>query len=101
MPPIVFQGGVSKNEGVTKYFSEVLKEDIIVDPNSHLMGAIGIALLAHKYEDGKMRSLDVADITFETKGRECEKCSNHCEILRIYKDSKFIESWGSKCGKVS
>ncbi len=101
MPPIVFQGGVSKNKGVEKYFGEILKENIIVDPNSHLMGAIGIALLAHKYEDGKKRSLDVADISFETKGRECEKCSNHCEILRIYKDSKFIESWGSKCGKVS
>lgn len=101
MPPIVFQGGVSKNKGVAKYFGEILKEDIIVDSNSHLMGAIGIALLAHKYEDGKKRTLDVADISFETKGRECEKCSNHCEILRIYKDSKFIESWGSKCGKVS
>lgn len=101
MAPIVFQGGVSKNKGVKKYFSEILKEKIIVDPNSHLMGAIGIALLAHKYEDGKKRTLDIADISFETKGRECEKCSNHCEILRIYKDSKFIESWGSKCGKVS
>jgi len=101
MPPIVFQGGVSKNKGVEKYFKEVLKEDIIVDTNSHLMGAIGIAILSHKYEDGKKRTLDVADIAFETQGRECEKCSNHCEILRIYKDSKFIESWGSKCGKVS
>ena len=29
--PIVFQGGVSKNIGVVKYFKEVLKEDIIVD----------------------------------------------------------------------
>lgn len=101
MPPIIFQGGVSKNKGVQKYFKEILKEDIIVDSNSHLMGAIGIALLAHKYEDGKKRSLDISEISFETKGRECERCSNHCEILRIYKDSKFIESWGSKCGKVS
>lgn len=100
-PPIVFQGGVSKNEGVQKYFKEILKTDIIVDPNSHLMGAIGIALLAHKYEDGKPRPLTVADISFETKGMECKGCSNHCEILRIYKDSAFIESWGSKCGKVS
>lgn len=101
MPPIIFQGGVSKNKGVQKYFKEILKENIIVDPNSHLMGAIGIALLAHKYEDGKKKSLDISEISFETKGRECERCSNHCEILRIYKDSKFIESWGSKCGKVS
>lgn len=101
LEPIVFQGGVSKNEGVVKYFQEILNADIIVDPNSHLMGAIGIAILAHEKEDGMIRILDVSDIAFETKGRECEKCSNHCEILRIYKDHKFIESWGSKCGKVS
>lgn len=99
--PIVFQGGVSKNKGVVKYFKEILHNDVIVDPNSHLMGAIGIALLAHAKKDGKIRTLDVSDISFETKGRECEGCSNHCEILRIYKDQKFIESWGSKCGKVS
>ena len=44
--PIVFQGGVSKNKGVVKYFKEILKEDIIVDDNSHLMGALGIAILS-------------------------------------------------------
>lgn len=101
LQPVVFQGGVSKNEGVVKYFKEILNCDVIVDQNSHLMGAIGIAILSHIHEDGKIRSLDITDISFETKGKECEGCSNHCEILRIYKDHKFIESWGSKCGKVS
>lgn len=101
LEPVVFQGGVSKNEGVVKYFKEVLDCDVLVDPNSHLMGAIGIAILAHNHEDGKPRNLKIEDISFETKGKECERCSNHCEILRIYKDHKFIESWGSKCGKVS
>lgn len=98
--PVIFQGGVSKNIGVVKYFKEILGCDVIVDPNSHLMGAIGIAILAHQKETGKTYSLDVVDIPFTTKGSECEGCSNHCEILRIYKDSKFIEAWGSKCGKV-
>lgn len=101
LEPVVFQGGVSKNEGVVKYFEEILGVDVLVDPNSHLMGAYGIAILAHSHEDGKPRNLKTAEITFETKGRECNGCSNHCEILRIYKDHKFIESWGSKCGKVS
>lgn len=101
LEPVVFQGGVSKNEGVVQYFQDILGCPIIVDPNSHLMGAIGIALLAHQNEDGKKRTLNIADIDFETKGRECEGCSNHCEILRIYKDHQYVESWGSKCGKVS
>ncbi len=97
--PIVFQGGVSKNKGVLKYFEEILGEKVIVDPNSHLMGAIGIAILAHNNADGKTYDLNIKNITFETKGMECNRCSNHCELLKIYKDQKLVDSWGSKCGK--
>ncbi len=97
--PIVFQGGVSKNKGVVKYFEEVLGEKVIVDPNSHLMGAIGIAILAQNNADGKTYQLNIKDISFETRGMECNRCSNHCELLRIYKDQKLVDSWGSKCGK--
>jgi len=97
--PIIFQGGVSKNEGVVKYFKEILKEDIIVDPNSHLMGAIGIAILARKNKIGKTYSLELTDITFDTKAIECNRCSNNCELLKIYRNNKLIDSWGSKCGK--
>ena len=99
--PIVFQGGVSKNEGVVHYFKEILGSDVIVDPNSHVMGAYGIALLSEKYATGKEKNLRFTNIPFETKGRECDGCANHCEILRIYKDHTWVESWGSKCGKVS
>ena len=97
--PIIFQGGVSKNKGVVKYFEEVLGEKVIVDPNSHLMGAIGIAILAHNNAVGKTYQLNIRDISFETKGMECNRCSNHCELLKIYKDQKLVDSWGSKCGK--
>lgn len=97
--PIIFQGGVSKNEGVVKYFKEVLKEDIIVDNNSHLMGAIGIAVLARKNKIGKTYSLELEDITFDTKAIECNRCSNNCELLKIYRNSELVDSWGSKCGK--
>ena len=94
--PIVFQGGVSKNKGVCKYFKEVLNQDIIVDENSHLMGAIGIAILARQNQNGKIYNLNIKDVKFETKGMECNNCSNNCEILKIYKDNKFIEAWGSR-----
>ena len=97
--PIVFQGGVSKNEGVVKYFKEILKEDIIVDKNGHLMGALGIAILAKKNKTGKDYNLEINNINFETKAFECNHCPNNCELLRIYKNKKLIDSWGSKCGK--
>lgn len=99
LEPIIFQGGVSKNKGVVKYFKEVLGCDVIVDPNSHLMGALGIAILAKKNQTGETYSLDIEDIEFVTKGRECKGCSNNCEILRIYKDNKLIDSWGNRCDK--
>ena len=96
---VVFQGGVSKNVGVQKYFKEILNKDIIVDKNGHLMGALGIAILSHNYETDKIYSLDINDIKFETKGIECHGCANNCEIVRIYKNDKLIDSVGSRCGK--
>ena len=97
--PIVFQGGVSKNKGVVKYFKEILKEDIIVDDNSHLMGALGIAILSKNNKEDKVYNLDVKNLSFETKGFECNGCPNNCEILRIYKEGKLLDAWGSRCGK--
>ena len=96
---VVFQGGVSKNVGVQKYFKEILNKDIIVDKNGHLMGALGIAILSHNYETDKVYDLDINDIKFETKGIECHGCANNCEIVRIYKNDKLIDSVGSRCGK--
>ena len=97
--PIVFQGGVSKNKGVVKYFKEVLFEDIFVDDNGHLMGALGIAILSHKYSNGNTYNLNIKDLKFNTSGFECKGCSNNCEILRIIKNDKVIDTWGSRCGK--
>ena len=95
--PVVFQGGVSKNVGVVKYFEEILGTKVIVDPNSHLMGAIGIAILSRRNKTDKVYDLNINNIDFVTKARECGKCPNNCEILNIYKDNKLIDTWGNKC----
>lgn len=97
--PIVFQGGVSKNIGVLKYFKEILNEDVIVDENGHLMGALGIAILSRQNKTNKTYDLKVNNIKFETKGYECGKCPNNCEILKIYKNNELIETIGSLCGR--
>ena len=98
-PPIVFQGGVSKNIGVVKAFENACGEDIIVDPNSHLMGALGVAILAKKSNVKKKFSFDIEDINFETKGINCRGCSNNCEIICVSKDKKIIDAWGNRCEK--
>ena len=97
--PIIFQGGVSKNKGVVKYFKEILKEDIIVDENSHLMGAIGIVFLARRNKTGNTYSLEMKNVKFITKAFECHRCPNTCELLKIYRNDELVDSWGSKCGK--
>lgn len=97
LPPIIFQGGVSKNAGVKKAFQDILGEEIIVDENGHLMGALGIALLSQKEKEEIEFNFDILETKFETVGTECNKCPNHCEIIRIKKNNKLLDAWGNRC----
>ncbi|MDE6293303.1 MAG: acyl-CoA dehydratase activase [Clostridiales bacterium] len=95
--PVVFQGGVSKNVGVKKAFEDEVGCEVIVDENGHLMGAFGVAVLARRSGKENPFSFDTADIEFRTRGFECGKCANHCEIICVYKEDELIDSWGNKC----
>lgn len=130
--PVVFQGGVSKNNGVVKAFEDELGFPVIVDKDGHLMGAFGIALLAaDEWEhisrqvkskkdvpyatstEGNAKSAFILDesgrprfnfdeldtFEFSTREIECQKCSNHCEIICVYRDGTLIDSWGNRCEK--
>lgn len=95
--PIVFQGGVSKNIGVVKAFEELTGEKILVDDNSHLMGALGVAILAKKSKKENVFNFDIANVKFEIKGINCHGCANQCEIICVMKNQKMIDSWGNRC----
>ena len=69
--PVVFQGGVSKNIGVVEAFKKALGCDIIVDENGHLMGALGIAILAGKGNKKKVFDFSVEDMVFKTREINC------------------------------
>lgn len=97
LSPIIFQGGVSKNAGVKKAFQDILGEEIIVDDNGHLMGALGIALLSKKEKEEIEFNFDILETKFETVGIECNKCPNHCEIICIKKNNKLLDAWGNRC----
>ena len=96
-PPVVFQGGVSKNAAVVKEFEKELKTPIYVDPNGHIMGAIGVAALCKAVKEESPFDFSITEIHFETKGVECTKCPNSCEIIRVYKSGELLDSWGNKC----
>ncbi len=97
LPPIVFQGGVSKNEGVVRAFADTLGEEIIVDEAGHLMGAYGAAILAQGCGREQPFSFDVADVTFLTREVTCGNCPNHCEVICILREGELIDSWGNRC----
>ena len=117
--PVVFQGGVSKNVGVVKSFEDELGMPVIVDPDGHLMGAFGVALLAAEaasrstvppapaegaaaggaLHDGAFDFDALQDFEFVTREVECHQCANHCEIICVYRDGKLIDSWGNRCEK--
>ncbi|MGD0576511.1 MAG: acyl-CoA dehydratase activase [Candidatus Staskawiczbacteria bacterium] len=100
-PPIVFQGGVSKNIGVVKAFENIIGHKIMVDELGHLMGAVGAAILAKnkvaEIERKKPFDFDVKDMEFKTVGMDCGGCPNNCEVLCILKDGKLLDVWGNRC----
>lgn len=97
--PIIFQGGVSKNEGVKKAFEDLLQQKVITDPDGHLMGALGSAILAKNSNNKKEFNFKIKDSKFETTGIECGGCPNHCEIIIVKKDKEILDYWGNKCDK--
>lgn len=97
--PIIFQGGVSKNIGVKKAFEKLLKTEIKTDENGHLMGAVGSAIISMNKKLDKPFSFEISESNFETKGVECNRCPNHCEIIIVKKDGKKLDSWGNRCDK--
>lgn len=97
--PIVFQGGVSKNRGVVQAFEAELNSEILVDPESHLMGAIGAALLSKTGNRKEPFHVDLIQMDFTTKAQECPKCPNHCEIIRFYRNGELLDAWGNRCEK--
>ncbi len=96
-PPIVFQGGVSKNVGVVQAFERLTGHEVLVDDCGHLMGALGIALLARDSGAEAPFDFGVRDTRFETVGDECGGCANDCEVVCVLRDGEFVDGWGNRC----
>ena len=99
---VIFQGGVSKNIGVVEAFKRNLNKEIYVDKDSHLMGALGVAILSKNVNKNGEKldfNFDIQDIQFKTIGVECNGCANNCEIVNIYRDGVLIDKLGGRCDK--
>jgi len=104
LPPVAFQGGVASNVGIARAFEESLKTEIIVPPHHQVMGAIGVALLAHEnaVDNGvtsKFKGFGISQMEYATSSFECKACSNICEIIQIKMDRRLVARWGGRCDK--
>jgi len=100
-PPVVFQGGVSANQGIRRAFTEALQMDICVPEYSMVMGAYGAALLAAQAGIAKtgFRGFDIADHQIETRSLFCSDCANNCELLEIVDEGNLLRRTGGRCRK--
>jgi predicted CoA-substrate-specific enzyme activase len=97
LAPTVFQGGVSKNVGVVRAFEDVLGHEVYVDEFGHLMGCLGVAVLAKNCGKKSPFDFNIQDVSFVTKGKECEKCPNNCEVIYVYRNDEMLDCWGHRC----
>jgi activator of 2-hydroxyglutaryl-CoA dehydratase len=105
LAPVVFQGGVAANVGMTRAFEHALGLEVQVPPYFNVMGAVGAAILAREAAARKGPSLfkgfGVADIQFSAGSIECSGCANQCEVVEITENNSILARWGDRCGKWS
>lgn len=98
--PVVFNGGVSKNIAIVKELEAIIGEKIIVNKNSHLMGAFGVAIMARDSKKENVFDFEIDNYKLETRLNNCSGCDNNCEIIEIYKNDQLIDRWGNRCEQV-
>lgn len=105
-PPFVFQGGVAANKGIRAAFESEMGCTVQVPRYHHVMGAIGVALLAKDHvevtgESTKFRGFQATDIEFAPSSFVCTGCANSCEVIKVQQGGQVVAMWGDKCSKWS
>jgi predicted CoA-substrate-specific enzyme activase len=107
VPPVLFQGGVSENQGIRRALSAALECTITVPRYNTVMGALGMCLLLQKlHQHGRLpptgfRGFHTAHEAIRTTAFDCPDCDNHCEILTAEINGVHAAVWNDRCGKWS
>ncbi len=97
--PVVMAGGVSKNRRVVKHLSSIIEQEIIVDENSHIFGAMGCVLLyLEGVEAGTVKSEPLNIVSFNEIFLNQKKDKKyHYDPLELklsdYPDFKSLDSY--------
>ncbi|MCL5773103.1 MAG: acyl-CoA dehydratase activase [Firmicutes bacterium] len=101
---IFFQGGVAANKGVVAAFEKVTGKKITVPEHHEVTGAIGCALIAMEFMNGKnkkstFKGFDLSKKQYKQSSFECKGCSNLCEINRVDVEGEKPLFYGGRCEK--
>ncbi|MEN2998572.1 MAG: acyl-CoA dehydratase activase [Brevinematia bacterium] len=101
---VVFQGATARNKALVGAFEKVLNREIVVSPFCHLMGAIGIAIMAKdwigKVGVTKFLGFDVSNREVSIYFSTCKYCENLCKITHLSSGERTT-SFGYQCGRES
>ena len=107
---IVVQGGTFRNDAVLAAFEQYLGREVTRAPHPGLMGAIGVALLAHEQADRSEErrgrrghstfiGLDALERFTHTEyaGVTCRRCGNHCSRSVVAFSDGALFVTGNRC----
>ena len=102
--PVMFQGGVAANSGITVAFEKALGQKLVIPQFYDVMGAYGAALLAAECRAGsgeatQFHGFDGLRADCTARSFTCDGCPNQCEVVRIFSGGKAVAHWGDRCGK--
>jgi predicted CoA-substrate-specific enzyme activase len=98
---IFFQGGTAYNDAVAAAFSQILDKPIVVPPHNGVIGAIGMALIAHErmqhsHDNSRFRGYDLHSVNYKSRDFVCRACSNVCDMKEFTIEGQKTY-WGDKC----
>jgi predicted CoA-substrate-specific enzyme activase len=104
--PVMFQGGVAANIGMSAAFERALGKSVIIPKFYDVMGAIGAALLAREEITLSGRKTNFygfgcVNNDYTASNFECKGCTNLCEVVQIRLNGLPVANWGDRCGKWS
>lgn len=102
---IIFQGATARNKSLVGAFEKVLGREVVVSRFCHLMGALGIAIIAkERMEKDKALTrffgFGVRNQNVNIQFGSCSYCENNCKISYL-KVGDRVASFGYQCGRDS
>ncbi len=97
---IVVQGGTMKNDSIVRALEILTGKEVLRSDTPELMGAVGCALYARKFESAAKIEEILSAAEYETSQLNCKGCENQCLVTRYTFAGGSRYYSGNRCEKV-